>query len=61
MRRVGRPSKNKEEIKAKKIVITTEDGEVITICNIKVFKVKPDNRGRIHTGSQNKHLVVELT
>jgi hypothetical protein len=59
----GRPSKA-EEIKAKKITIETEDGEIILLEDkiVKVFKDDPDRRGRIqlNTGLKNKVYVIEL-
>ena len=53
---------SKEYIQAKKVTIDTVDEKIVyDLSKIKsVFKTNPDSRGRIHLGSQNRVLVIEL-
>jgi len=61
-RKPGRKAASKEIIHAKKIIIDTGE-EIITydLENIKqVFKIRPAGRGRLHLGTTNKVVVIEL-
>jgi hypothetical protein len=53
---------NKEFLKAEKIVIYTGEEKIVydqeNIAS--VFKSAPDSRGRLHLGTQNKVVVIEL-
>jgi hypothetical protein len=52
----------KEFIQVKKITMETEEEKIVydknTIKN--VFKAMPDERGRLHLGTKNKVVVIEL-
>lgn len=61
-RKPGRKSASREIIHAKKIIIDTGE-ETITydLENIKqVFKIRPAGRGRLHLGTNNRVVVIEL-
>lgn len=53
---------NREIIKAKKITVETEEETIIYEGeNVKqVFKTRPDTSGRLHLGTKNRVLVIEL-
>lgn len=53
---------SKETIKAKKITIDTGEEKIVyDVSTIKgVFKTSPDSRGRLHLGTQNRVVVIEL-
>ena len=53
---------SKEIINAKKITVETGEEKIIyDLSTIKsVFKTEPDSRGRLHLGTQNRVVVIEL-
>ena len=53
---------SKEQINAKKITIETGEEKIVSdLYTIKrVFKTTPDARGRLHLGTQNRVVVIEL-
>lgn len=53
---------SKEFIDAKKVTIDTKEEKIIyDSSKIKsVFKTSPDSRGRLHLGTQNRVIVIEL-
>ena len=51
----------KEVIPAKRVIIETKEEKMVYDSSIvSVFKVKPDSRGRIHVGTGNRCVVIEL-
>jgi hypothetical protein len=53
---------NREIIHAKNVIIETEEEKIIYDQSkiAQVFKTTPDERGRLHLGTSNRVLVIEL-
>ncbi|MDD4377774.1 MAG: hypothetical protein PHH48_06535 [Eubacteriales bacterium] len=53
---------SKELIRAKTITIDTGEEKIVYDADTikSVFKSNPDTRGRLHLGTQNKVVVIEL-